>query len=108
MYVKIQTYIHFQLFTSEQNIFGPEYIFASTLHIRDPCHIGPRVYFAGKLGSGNLGPWKMLVWQIGPLENLAPNVFARQIVGSRMSKIVLNAQIQKYKYPDSLIHRYCI
>ena len=66
MYVKIQTYIHFQLFTSEQNIFGPEYIFASTLHIRDPCHIGPRVYFAGKLGSGNLGPWKMLVWQIGP------------------------------------------
>merc|ERR1719500_2058962 len=36
-----------------------------------PRQIGP---LGGKLGPGKLGPWKMLVRQIGPLENWDPDV----------------------------------
>ena len=31
--------------------------------------LGPSLPLFGKLGPSKLGPWKMLVWQIGPLQN---------------------------------------
>ena len=78
--------------------------------------LGPSQFVCGKLGPGNIGRRQIRPRQIGPLEivvqQIGPQTFLHgKLLVQGCQKLyyqVLNEQIQKCKFTNTLIHKYSI